>query len=61
MVTPNSRQLRYAVPAEIVASYLPRLRVDAASVTCLRSVFMKPEHRDWLDPIIQILEASAAA
>jgi len=34
------------VPAQIVASYLPILRVDAVSVTRLRTVLMKPEHRD---------------
>lgn len=50
-----------AVPADIVGSYLPAMRIDAESVTCLRSVLMKPEHRDWLDRIMHILEASAAA
>jgi glutamate/tyrosine decarboxylase-like PLP-dependent enzyme len=50
-----------AVPADIVGSYLPAMRIDAESVTCLRSVLMKPEHRDWLDRIMHILEASASA
>ncbi len=49
------------VPAVLVSSCLPTLRVDAESVTCLRSVLMKPEHKDWLDRIMRILEASAAA
>lgn len=49
------------VPAAIVAAYLPALKIDAASVTCLRSVLMKAEHRDWLERIMQILVASAAA
>lgn len=49
------------VPADIVATYLPTMRVDADSVTCLRSVLMKAEHQDWLDEIMRILEASAAA
>ncbi|MDA0707319.1 MAG: aminotransferase class I/II-fold pyridoxal phosphate-dependent enzyme [Proteobacteria bacterium] len=49
------------VPATIVAAYLPSATVDSRSVTCLRSVLMKPEHGDWLDRIMQLLEASAAA
>ena len=28
------------------------------SVTCLRSVLMKPEHREWLDQILSILDAA---
>jgi glutamate/tyrosine decarboxylase-like PLP-dependent enzyme len=32
---------------------------DRDTVTCLRSVLMKPEHRDWLDPIWTILDAAA--
>ncbi|MDH4126918.1 MAG: aminotransferase class I/II-fold pyridoxal phosphate-dependent enzyme [Gammaproteobacteria bacterium] len=49
------------VPAAIASAYLPAARIDCESVTCLRSVLMKPEHRDWLDRIMQLLEASAAA
>ncbi|MGB5344772.1 MAG: aminotransferase class I/II-fold pyridoxal phosphate-dependent enzyme [Woeseia sp.] len=49
------------VPAEIVVAYLPQLRVDATSVTCLRSVLMKAEHQDWLERIMHILVSSAAA
>jgi glutamate/tyrosine decarboxylase-like PLP-dependent enzyme len=33
---------------------------DRATVTCLRSVLMKPEHRMWLDRIWALLDASAA-
>jgi tyrosine decarboxylase/aspartate 1-decarboxylase len=32
---------------------------DRDTVTCLRSVLMKPEHREWLDRIWKILDASA--
>ncbi len=32
---------------------------DGDSVTCLRSVLMKPEHREWLDRIWAILDAAA--
>lgn len=49
------------VPSTIVAAYLPDVDIDSDSVTCLRSVLMKPEHGDWLDRIMQLLEASAAA
>ncbi len=34
---------------------------DGDSVTCLRSVLMKPEHREWLDRIWTILDAAAGA
>jgi glutamate/tyrosine decarboxylase-like PLP-dependent enzyme len=49
------------VPAAIVSAYLPAARIDSESVTCLRSVLMKPEHRDWLDRIMRLLETSATA
>jgi tyrosine decarboxylase/aspartate 1-decarboxylase len=48
------------VPVELVASCAPDMDIDAESVTCLRSVLMKPEHQDWLDRIMHILEACAA-
>jgi tyrosine decarboxylase/aspartate 1-decarboxylase len=34
---------------------------DRERLTCLRSVLMKPEHRDWLDRIWQILDAATTA
>ncbi|HEV2064428.1 MAG TPA: aminotransferase class I/II-fold pyridoxal phosphate-dependent enzyme, partial [Thermoanaerobaculia bacterium] len=34
---------------------------DRETITCLRSVLMKPEHRDWLPRIWEILDASAAS
>jgi glutamate/tyrosine decarboxylase-like PLP-dependent enzyme len=49
------------VPIDLVSPRLPDLQADADSVTCLRSVLMKPEHRDWLAPIMRILEKCAAA
>ena len=48
------------LPVDLVRSYLPRLKKNAETVTCLRSVLMKPEHRDWLDRIMAILEDCAA-
>jgi glutamate/tyrosine decarboxylase-like PLP-dependent enzyme len=34
---------------------------DRDRVTCLRSVLMKPEHRDWVGPIWDILDQSTEA
>jgi len=34
------------------------MKVDRATVTCLRSVLMKPEHLDWLDRIWDLLGQS---
>jgi hypothetical protein len=33
-------------------------RADQETVTCLRSVLMKPEHLEWLDRILAILDAA---
>ena len=46
-------------PADLVAAHVPGMFVNSDSVTCLRSVFMKPEHEDWLERITELLEASA--
>jgi len=34
------------------------VKVDSATVTCLRSVLMKPEHADWVDRIWDLLGQS---
>ncbi len=34
---------------------------DAETVTCLRSVLMKPEHREWLPRILELLSAATEA
>jgi glutamate/tyrosine decarboxylase-like PLP-dependent enzyme len=44
------------LPVELVQTYVPGLKANAKTVTCLRSVLMKPEHKDWLDRIMAILE-----
>ena len=44
------------LPVEMLAAYAPEIRATTDTVTCLRSVMMKPEHLDWLDPIMTILE-----
>ncbi len=48
------------LPVNLVAEYAPGIRVNSETITCLRSVLMKPEHDRWLDRIIDILAASAA-
>ncbi len=48
------------LPVDLVCSYMPQLQRNGDTVTCLRSVLMKPEHRDWLDAIMAILEDCAA-
>ena len=47
------------LPTSLVKQYSPDMESDADTLTCLRSVLMKPEHRDWLDAIMEILEKSA--
>jgi glutamate/tyrosine decarboxylase-like PLP-dependent enzyme len=48
------------LPAELVGHYAPDMNMNSDKVTCLRSVLMKPEHRDWLEPIMAILERAAS-
>ena len=47
------------LPAELVCHYVPDMEATSDTVTCLRSVLMKPEHLAWLDPIVNILEGAA--
>jgi tyrosine decarboxylase/aspartate 1-decarboxylase len=47
------------VPSAIVAHYWPELDMNRDSVTCLRSCLMKPEHLDWVERIVGILEECA--
>ncbi len=44
------------LPGTMVERWLPGLDVDTDTVTCLRSVLMKPEHREWVDRIVAILQ-----
>ncbi len=50
-----------SVPAELAEHYLPDMEMDTDSILCMRSVMMKPEQRDWIEPIMAILEDCAAA
>jgi glutamate/tyrosine decarboxylase-like PLP-dependent enzyme len=45
------------LPAETLRTYAPDMRCTTDTVTCLRSVLMKPEHGEWLERIMAILES----
>lgn len=47
------------LPTRFFASLQNAARSDCERVLCLRSVLMKPEHRDWLDRIWAILSSAA--
>ena len=52
------RNLHLAVaelPVEFFAANLGEMKRDRPRLTCLRSVLMKPEHKQWLDRIWQAL------
>jgi glutamate/tyrosine decarboxylase-like PLP-dependent enzyme len=49
------------LPASLFGSRSPSIRRDRETVTCLRSVLMKPEHLDWIDRIWQIIASSVDA
>jgi glutamate/tyrosine decarboxylase-like PLP-dependent enzyme len=44
-------------PTSLVEPYWFGVELDRPTVTCVRSVLMKPEHRDWIDRIWAILDA----
>jgi glutamate/tyrosine decarboxylase-like PLP-dependent enzyme len=50
------------LPASLARAWWPEVVFDRDddTVTCLRSVLMKPEHEDWLDRIWEILETLPA-
>ena len=53
-----SKSLHLAVaelPAAFFAPGMGRMTPDRATFTCLRSVLMKPEHREWIGKIWEIL------
>ena len=62
--TAAERGLHLAVaelPVTFFSSLEPNVRRDRETLTCLRSVLMKPEHLDWIDRIWQILGSAADA
>ena len=44
------------LPVALTQEWLPDIAVDAETITCLRSVLMKPEHKNWSDRIVGLLE-----
>ncbi len=54
--TDNLHLALIELPAEMLQAYVPGIRATTDTVTCLRSVLMKPEHEEWLEPIMSILE-----
>jgi len=49
------------LPAWLWRAHNPDLREDSETLTCLRSVLMKPEHLDWIDPIWERLQTAVCA
>src|SRR5713226_2637871 len=49
------------LPVSFFSSLEPGVRCDRETLSCLRSVLMKPEHLDWIDRIWQILASAAEA
>jgi glutamate/tyrosine decarboxylase-like PLP-dependent enzyme len=46
------------VPDVLAQVWWPGLGADIETVTALRSCLMKPEHKDWLPKIVEILDAA---
>ncbi len=58
------RQLFLALadlPIEFFDVNLSEMECDRSTITCLRSVLMKPEHDQWIDEIWQIIQAASDA
>ena len=47
------------LPVNLARQYVPDVVENSETMTCLRSVLMKPEHREWCQRIVTLLEASA--
>lgn len=43
---------------DLLRCYLEDVEINTETVTCLRSVMMKPEHDDWCERIVELLEQS---
>ena len=60
-IAAEKRGLHLAL-ARLPIAYFPALAADSTdqqeTVLCLRSVLMKPEHREWLSQILSILDAA---
>lgn len=48
------------LPVTLAGFWLPDIETDSETITCLRSVLMKPEHAQWTERIVALLEDCAA-
>ena len=48
------------LPATFFVDLPASVKRDRQTLTCLRSVLMKPEHLDWVDRIWEIIQTAAA-
>ena len=48
------------LPLSLAEHWLPDIDADSETITCLRSVLMKPEHEQWSERIIELLEGAVA-
>lgn len=48
------------LPMSLAGHWLPDIDTDSETITCLRSVLMKPEHEQWTEKIISLLEDCVA-
>ncbi len=48
-----------SLPISLAQPWLGDIEINSETITCLRSVLMKPEHEDWCDRILGLLETSA--
>jgi glutamate/tyrosine decarboxylase-like PLP-dependent enzyme len=57
-----ARENLHLAVAELPLKFWNHLRAENGreTVTCLRSVLMKPEHLDWIDRIVKILDQSSS-
>ena len=57
----TAREGLHLAVAELPVKFWPGLKAESgrATVTCLRSVLMKPEHLEWVGRIVELLNAAA--
>jgi len=46
------------LPASLMQTSMRDIKIDSEKITCLRSVLMKPEHREWTTEIMELLNRS---
>ena len=59
----SSAELHLALidlPVSLASHRLSDMDADSESITCLRSVLMKPQHEEWSERIVAILEECAS-